>query len=56
MAGDLENQQNLYKISESGHEELSIVQSEDLYNSENDKNDAIYEYNDIIHEKNQQAK
>ena len=29
-----ENGLNLYKISESGLEELSIVESEDLYGSE----------------------
>jgi|TARA_B110000285_G_scaffold205945_1_gene244089 hypothetical protein len=37
--GQDDNNQTLFKISESGLEELSIVESDDLYNSEYDNND-----------------
>jgi len=43
-----ETGQTLYKISESGLEELSIVESEDLYNSEQDNNEARRNYNERI--------
>ena len=44
--GNGENE-TLYKISESGLEELSIVESEDFYNSDID-NEAIRKYNEVI--------
>lgn len=51
-----ETGQTLYKISESGLEELSIVESEDLYNSEQDNNEARRNYNERIEQKIQEAK
>ena len=50
-----ENGQTLYKISESGLEELSIVESEDLYNSEFDNNDARHNYDQKIQQQMQAA-
>lgn len=38
-----ENGINLYKISESGLEELSIVESEDLYGSEDNLQQTRYD-------------
>lgn len=46
-----ENAQTLFKISESGLEELSIVESEDLYNSEADYNEARRNYDEALQQK-----
>lgn len=47
-----DDKETLYKISESGLEELSIVESEDFYGSETD-NEAVRRYNEVIDQKNQ---
>ena len=46
--GQDDNNQMLFKISESGLEELSIVESEDLYNSEYDNDEARRKYDETL--------
>ena len=53
--GQDDNNQTLFKISESGLEELSIVESEDLYNSENDNDEARRRYDEALQRKMREA-
>lgn len=51
LADNSENTPTLYKISESGLEEFSVVESIDLYNSDNENTDEIKYYDNVLQQK-----